>query len=63
MPQTTLIAFRDGSYKRVQHVSWKHSQWIHYALTDGSTVHVNPSNVNYLQDEPPHPAPDAAPEV
>lgn len=47
----TLIAFRDGSYKRVRHTAWKHSQWIHFTLADGSVVHVNPANVNYLHDE------------
>lgn len=46
--QTTLISFRDGSYKKVRAVSWKHSQWIHFTLSDGSTVAANPANVNYL---------------
>jgi hypothetical protein len=45
-----LIAFRDGSYKKLSPVSWKHSQWIHFTLADGSTVSVNPHNVNYLHD-------------
>jgi hypothetical protein len=58
-PTVTLVAFRDGSYKRVQHVGWKHSQWIHYSLRDGSTLHVNPANVNYLHDEAPEPPPPA----
>jgi hypothetical protein len=48
---TTLVSFRDGSYKKVRHVSWKHSQWIHFKLADGSTVAVNPANVNYLHIE------------
>ncbi len=47
-PPTQLIAFRDGSYKKVRPVSWKHSQWIHYTLKDGSVVMVNPANVNYI---------------
>jgi hypothetical protein len=46
--QTTLISFRDGSYKKVRALSWKHSQWIHFTLPDGSTVAANPANVNYL---------------
>lgn len=46
--KTTLISFRDGSYKKVHPVSWKHSQWIHFKLADGSTVAANPANVNYL---------------
>ena len=45
---TTLISFRDGSYKKVRALSWKHSQWIHFTLPDGSTVAANPANVNYL---------------
>lgn len=51
-PKTTvyLIAFNDGSYKKVRAVSWKHSQWIHFTLPDGSTVRVNPANVNYLHE-------------
>ena len=44
----TLIAFCDGSYKKVKPVAWKHSQWIHFTLQDGSMVSVNPANVNYL---------------
>lgn len=46
--QTHLIAFRDGSYKKVTPTQWKHSQWIHYTLKDGSVVMVNPVNVNYI---------------
>lgn len=45
---TTLVAFNDGSYKKIKHVKWKHSQWIHYTLKDGTQVSVNPANVNYL---------------
>ena len=52
MNETHLIAFRDGSYKEVKPTAWKHSQWIHYALSDGSTVMVNPANVNYIQRFP-----------
>ena len=47
-----LIAFRDGSYRKVLPVAWKHSQWIHFSLTDGSVVMVNPRNVNYIQQGP-----------
>ena len=46
--ETHLIAFRDGSYKEVTPVEWKHSQWIHYTLQDRSVVMINPSNVNYI---------------
>lgn len=46
--QEHLVAFRDGSYKKVSPVDWKHSQWIHYTLADGSTVMVNTVNVNYI---------------
>ena len=45
---THLIAFVDGSYKKVRPTAWKHSQWIHYTLADGSVVMVNPVNVNYI---------------
>jgi len=48
IPQEHLIAFRDGSYKKVRPMEWKHSQWIHYTLEDGSVVMVNPVNVNYI---------------
>jgi len=47
-PETHLITFCDGSYKKVNPVAWKHSQWIHYTLEDGSVVMVNPGNVNYI---------------
>lgn len=43
-----LIAFKDGSYKKVKAIDWKHSRWIHFTLRDGSVVRVNPENVNYL---------------
>lgn len=46
--QTHLIAFRDGSYKKVSPTAWRHSQWIHYTLDDESVVMVNPNNVNYI---------------
>ena len=46
--ETVLVSFRDGSYKKVRHVGWKHSQWIHFTLEDGSQVACNPDNVNYL---------------
>jgi hypothetical protein len=52
MPEhgTHLIAFRDGSYKKVTPTpdGWKHSQWIHYTLDDGSVVMCNPANINYI---------------
>ena len=47
-PEIHLVAFRDGSYKKVTPVAWKHSQWIHYTLKNGSVVMVNPFNVNYI---------------
>ena len=43
-----LIAFRDGSYKKIDPISWKYSQWIHYTLPGGSIVMVNSANVNYI---------------
>ena len=48
MADQHLIAFCDGSYKKVSPTAWKHSQWIHYTLEDGSVVMVNPANVNYI---------------
>ena len=48
MNQTYLIAFRDGSYKKVTPTAWRHSQWIHFDLADGSCVMVNPASVNYI---------------
>ncbi len=43
-----LIAFNDGSYKKLRSRKWKHSQWLHFTLADGSVVRVNPANVNYM---------------
>lgn len=45
-----LISFKDGSYKKVKFVSWKHSQWIHYAQENGKNLRVNPENVNYIEE-------------
>ncbi|MCJ2564310.1 MAG: hypothetical protein LN417_09525 [Candidatus Thermoplasmatota archaeon] len=47
-PEAHLVAFCDGSYKKVYPIKWKHSQWIHYTLDDGSVVMINPINVNYI---------------
>ncbi len=58
---TMLIAFRDGSYKKVKTTAWRHSSWIHFTLEDGSVVMVNPANVNYLHrgiDDAKYEAPD-----
>jgi len=41
-----LVAFRDGSYKKIRAVDWKHSQWIHFTLPDGSVVRVNPETAS-----------------
>lgn len=46
--QRYLIAFKDGSYKKVTAVEWKHSQWIHFTLPNKTIVRVNPDNVNYI---------------
>jgi hypothetical protein len=54
----TLVAFCDGSYKKLKPVSWKHSQWIHFTLEDGSVVMVNPANVNYIQRSADGPGPN-----
>jgi hypothetical protein len=61
LSQTHLIAFCAGSYKKVTPTAWKHSQWIHYTLPDGSVVMVNPLNVNYIHrgiDDALYQAPD-----
>lgn len=47
-----LIAFRDGSYKKVIPTEWKHSQWIHYTKKSGAVVMINPANVNYIERTP-----------
>lgn len=48
MPSKTLISFTNGSYKQVDVNEWRHSNWIHFNLPDGSKLCVNPANVNYL---------------
>jgi hypothetical protein len=44
----TLISFTNGSYKEVSVTEWRHSNWVHFRLPDGSKLCVNPDNVNYL---------------
>lgn len=44
----TLISFTNGAYKQVPGDQWRHSNWIHFTLPDGSLLAVNPNNVNYL---------------
>lgn len=48
--QENLIAFCDGSYKKIKFSAWKHSQWIHYTRLDGKQVRINPKNVNYIEE-------------
>jgi len=48
--KTILIAFLNGSYKKVDYVEFKHSEWIHFTRADGSVVRVNPAQVKYLDD-------------
>ena len=51
MQKEHLIAFRDGSYKKVKNpIEWKHSQWIHYTLENDTIIRINPKNVNYIQE-------------
>lgn len=45
-----LISFRDGSYKKIKFLDWKHSQWIHYTKKNGKNVRINPANVNYIEE-------------
>ncbi len=44
----TLVSFTNGAYKTVEADGWRHSNWIHFTLKDGSKLAVNPENVNYL---------------
>jgi hypothetical protein len=44
----TLVSFTNGAYKTVDATEWRHSNWIHFTLPDGSKLAVNPANVNYL---------------
>lgn len=44
----TLVSFTNGAYKEVSAAAWRHSNWIHFTLADGSKLCVNPANVNYL---------------
>jgi len=56
MPEETkkrvhLIAFRDGSYKKiVDPKAWSQSQWLHYTKQNGSVVRINLDNVNYIEE-------------
>ena len=45
-----LVSFVEGSYKKIKYTEWAHKQWIHFTKSDGKQVHVNPKNVNYLEE-------------
>ena len=45
---TQVIEALERLDKKVKPTAWKHSQWIHFTLADGSVVMVNPANVNYI---------------
>ena len=45
-----LFSFKDGSYKKLVYKEWKHSQWIHVTKESGKQVHINPHNLNYIEE-------------
>ena len=46
-----LVAFRDGSYKKIEDPkNWKQSVWLHYTKQNGSVVRINLANVNYIEE-------------
>lgn len=47
--QRYLIAFDNGSYKKVKAKTYDHKEWIVITKEDGSQVFVNPSKVKYIE--------------
>ena len=48
-PAKYLIAFTNGSYKRIKFVKYEHNEWIKITKEDGAEVFINPINVKYIE--------------
>lgn len=48
--RTLLFAFMNGSYKKVDVVSYDHKEWIIAVKADGSKVFINAANVKWIEE-------------
>jgi hypothetical protein len=48
--RTLLVAFMNGSYKKMTVVEYDHKEWIIAKKKDGSQVYINTSNVKWIEE-------------
>ena len=48
-PRTLLFAFMNGSYKKVDSISYDHKEWIVITKPSGKQVFINSSNVKWIE--------------
>lgn len=49
-PRTLLIAFMNGSYKKVDSVAYDHKEWIVIKKESGKQVFINSANVKWIEE-------------
>jgi hypothetical protein len=49
-PRELLIAFTNGSYKKVNSVNYDHKEWIVIKKESGKQVFINTANVKYIEE-------------
>lgn len=48
--KTILVAFMDGSYKKIKVKLYEHKVWIQVTKPDDVVVYLNPNLVKYIED-------------
>jgi hypothetical protein len=48
--RTLLVAFMNGSYKKMTVVEYDHKEWIVATKKDGAKVFINTSNVKWIEE-------------
>lgn len=63
MKQRVLISFKSGHYKEFVG-EWKgDSVWGHYVKEDGSNIHINKDEIEYIQTWPVKEGPSISPDM
>jgi hypothetical protein len=48
--RTLLIAFMNGSYKKITPVKYDHKEWIVIEKKDGTKAFINSANVKWIEE-------------
>lgn len=49
-PRELLIAFMNGSYKKLKSTNYKHNEWIAITKEGGKQIFINTVNVKYVEE-------------